>query len=49
MNGDVELLNYIYQNSKMGKDSTQQLMEISKNDKFNKLLNSQFEECKKYL
>lgn len=46
MNGDVELLNYIHQNSEMGKDTIQQLMKISKNEEFKKMLNSQFQEYK---
>ena len=46
MNGDIELLNYIYQNSQMGKDTLQQLIEISKNEEFKKMLSSQFKEYK---
>lgn len=47
MNGNVEMLNYIYQNSQMGQDTINHLMDIVKDDEFNKHLQSQFKEYKK--
>lgn len=44
MTGDAELLNYIHQNSEMGKDTIKQLMGIVKDDGFNKTLESQLNE-----
>lgn|SRR5690554_3060253 len=41
MNGNVELLNFIYQNSQMGVITIKQLMGISKDDEFIKHLESQ--------
>lgn len=46
MNGNAELLNFIYQNSQMGVHTIQQLMEIVEDDDFKKHLESQFNEYK---
>lgn len=43
MNGNIEFLNYIYQNSGMGKDTIKQLIEISKNEEYKKVLQCQLE------
>lgn len=47
MTGDVELLNYIHQNSEMGQDTTKQLIGVVDDDNFKKNLESQFNEYKK--
>lgn len=44
MNGNVELLNFIYQNAEMGKDTTNQLIDIVENDSFVDLLKRQYGE-----
>ena len=44
MNGNAELLNFIYQNSQMGVETIQQLMDIVKDDEFKKHLESQYHE-----
>lgn len=44
MNANVELLNYIYQNAEMGKDTINQLIDISQDEGYKKLLQSQLEE-----
>lgn len=44
MNTNVELLNYIHQNSQMGKDTVKQLIEISNDEQFKNLLKSQYNE-----
>ncbi len=41
MNKEIELLNYIYQNTQMGILSIEQIIEINEDKKFNKLLNKQ--------
>ncbi len=41
MNGNEELLNFVYQNSQMGVDTLKQLLEISKDEHFNKYLRGQ--------
>ena len=41
MNGNEELLNFVYQNSQMGIDTLKQLLEISKDENFNKYLKGQ--------
>lgn len=41
MNGNAELLNFIYQNSQMGVESLEKLISISEDSKFNKCLESQ--------
>lgn len=47
MDANVEMLNYIYQNAQMGENTLDQLMRISKDENFKKLLGSQFSEYKK--
>ncbi|MEG2924299.1 MAG: hypothetical protein RR848_07505 [Oscillospiraceae bacterium] len=47
MNGNTELLNFIYQNSQMGIVSIKQLLDIAQNAKFKMQLNAQYEEYKK--
>ena len=42
MNGNAELLNFIYQNSQMGVDTINQLIGIVEDEKFKKHLISQF-------
>ncbi|MGE4484996.1 MAG: hypothetical protein AB7C97_07805 [Oscillospiraceae bacterium] len=44
MNGNAELLNFIYQNSQMGVDTIKQLTEITEDVAFRKRLESQFDE-----
>ncbi len=46
MNGNVELLNYIYQNSQMGTVTIEQLVANVKDDIFKKQLESQLNEYK---
>lgn len=46
MNGNVELLNFIYQNSQMGVDTIKQLLDIAQDADFKKQLESQFNEYK---
>ena len=46
MNQNVELLNYIYQNSQMGTDTIKQLLEIVKDEEFKQQLQSQYNEYK---
>lgn len=46
MNGNTEFLNYIYQNAEMGKDTIKQLIEISKDEEYKKMLECQLEEYK---
>lgn len=46
MNGNVEFLNYIHQNSEMGQDTIKQLVGISKEEEYKKMLQSQLEEYK---
>ncbi len=41
MNKEIELLNYIYQNTQMGIISIEQIIEINEDKKFSKLLNKQ--------
>lgn len=47
MNGNTELLNYIYQNSEMGQDTLKQLMGMVEDDAFKKTLEYQYNEYKK--
>lgn len=47
MNENIEMLNFIYQNAQMGQNTLNQLLKISEDEKFNKLLGSQFDEYKK--
>ena len=44
MNGNAELLNFIYQNSQMGVESLEKLISISEDDKFKKCLEYQLKE-----
>ena len=44
MNGNAELLNFIYQNSQMGVDTIKQLMGIVEDAEFKKHLESQLNE-----
>ena len=44
MVGNVELLNYIHQNSEMGLDTIKHLIDIAKDEGFKKTLQSQLEE-----
>ena len=46
MNGNIEFLNYIYQNAEMGRDTIKQLIEISKDEEYKKMLQCQLEEYK---
>lgn len=47
MNGNIELLNYIHQNSEMGQNTLNQLIKIVKDSSFKEVLQSQFNEYKK--
>ena len=44
MTGNVELLNYIHQNAEMGKNTISQLIGISQDEEYKKLLQSQLQE-----
>lgn len=46
MNGNVELLNYVYQNSQMGVNTIEQLLEKVEDEKFKEHLNSELKEYK---
>lgn len=46
MNGNTELLNFVFQNSQMGVDTIKQLLDIVKDENFKKQLESQFNEYK---
>lgn len=46
MNGNAELLNYIYQNSQMGTDTIKQLLNIVEDADFKNQLQSQYNEYK---
>jgi hypothetical protein len=46
MNGNAELLNYIYKNSQMGQDTINRLLGIVEDENFKRLLESQFREYK---
>ncbi|NLC45389.1 MAG: hypothetical protein GX783_14050 [Clostridiales bacterium] len=46
MNGNAELLNFVYQNSQMGVETLNQLIGIVKDDSFRKHLESQYDEYK---
>ena len=46
MNGNAELLNFIYQNSQMGVDTIKQLLDIVEDENFKNHLESQFNEYK---
>lgn len=44
MNGNAELLNFVYQNAQMGVDTIRQLMEIAQDANFKQHLQSQYNE-----
>lgn len=44
MNGNAELLNFVYQNSQMGVDTIKQLIDIVEDEDFKRHLESQFNE-----
>lgn len=46
MNGNAELLNFVYQNSQMGVDTLNQMTGIAENEDFKKHLESQLNEYK---
>lgn len=46
MNENLGLLNYIYQNAGMGIETIRKLIDMSKDEDFKKMLNSQLEEYK---
>ena len=46
MNGNTELLNFVFQNSQMGVDTIKQLLGIVEDENFKKHLESQFNEYK---
>jgi len=46
MDKNVEFLNYIYQNAEMGKDTINQLIGISEDEEYKKMLRSQLQEYK---
>lgn len=46
MDKNTELLNYIYQNAEMGKDTISQLIDITEDEEFKKLLECQCNEYK---
>lgn len=48
MNANVEFLNYIYQNSQMGVDTLNQLLEITEDGKFQQCLEKQLEGYRKF-
>ena len=47
MDGNVELLNYVYQNSEMGTETIEHLLEIVDDSNFKKCLESQYQEYAK--
>ena len=48
MNADVEFLNYVYQNSQMGIDTLEQLLEITEDEKLQTYLEKQIEGYRKF-
>lgn len=44
MNGNAELLNFVYQNSQMGVDTIKQLIDIVEDERFKERLRSQYNE-----
>lgn len=44
MNGNAELLNYVYQNSQMGVDTIKQLIDIAEDEQYKTHLESEFNE-----
>lgn len=49
MNGNAELLNFIYQNAQMGTETIKQIIDIVKDDEFSKHLGTQYDEYKQIL
>lgn len=52
MDGNIEMLNYIYQNAEMGVETIKQLIEVTRNlsnEEFKSILNSQYNEYKRIL
>lgn len=49
MNGNAELLNFIYQNAQMGTETIKQIIDIAKDDEFSKHLGTQYDEYKQIL
>ncbi|SDO11177.1 hypothetical protein [Acetanaerobacterium elongatum] len=49
MNGNAELLNFIYQNAQMGTETIKQILDIVKDDDFSKHLSTQYDEYKQIL
>lgn len=49
MNGNTEMLNFIFQNSQMGVDTIKQLLDIVEDENFKKYLESQFNEYKEII
>lgn len=47
MDMNIEMLNFIYQNAEMGQSTINQLLKISKDEKFGALLQSQLNEYRK--
>jgi len=48
MNGNAELLNFVYQNSQMGVRTIQQLLGVVKNEEFKRHLENEFREYKEF-
>jgi hypothetical protein len=46
MDANIEMLNYIYQNSQMGQDTINHLKKVNKDENFKNLLDTQFNEYK---
>ena len=49
MNADVEFLNYVYQNSQMGIDTLEQLLEITEDEKLQTCLEKQIEGYRSFI
>ena len=47
MNGNAELLNYVYQNSQMGTETIGKILEFVENETFKRHLQDQYDEYKK--
>ena len=41
MNGNAELLNFIYQNAEMGEEGASKVLEVAKEEEFSKVLREQ--------
>ena len=48
MNANVEFLNYVYQNSQMGVDTLEQLLEITEDEKLQAYLEKQLTGYRKF-